>query len=162
MKIPRKTRKLIVQFTEYMISGGAWFWVGYGAFAVLDKVFHIPFWPTKISSYIIGASINFLLQKFWVFRQKSNKKQLGGAAKRYYSLLFLNFLLDQGIVGGLRAVGVTPYIGQFISSGFFTVWNWLWYSLWVFKKHKPTHKHQHSPVLHRHKKIRGTVKRVKK
>ena len=140
-----------------MISGGAWFWVGYGAFAVLDKVFHVPFWPTKISSYIIGASVNFLLQRYWVFKQKkSGHKELGDSAKRYYSLMFVNFILDQAIVGGLREVGVSPYIGQFISSGFFTVWNWLWYSLWVFKKQKKSlsYKKQHAPLLHRHKKVR--------
>ena len=151
----KKSKKIIVQFTEYMVSGGAWFWVGYGAFAVLDKVFHIPFWPTKIGSYIIGASVNFMLQRFWVFRQKKqSSKQLGDAAKRYYSLMFVNFLLDQGIVGGLRAVGISPYIGQFVSSGFFTAWNWVWYSLWVFKKQKPLPKKQHAPVLHRVKKVR--------
>ena len=154
MRTDKKTRKLIIQFTEYMISGGAWFWVGYGAFALMDLVLGISFWPAKISSYFIGASINFLLQRFWVFKQKGSKRQLGEAAKRYYSLMFVNFLLDQGIVGGLRFIGVTPYVGQFISSGFFTIWNWLWYSLWVFKKKKPTHRHQHSPVLHRHRKVR--------
>lgn len=158
MILTKKTKKLAIQFTEYMISGGAWFWVGYGAFAVLDKVFHVPFWPTKISSYVIGASINFLLQRYWVFRQKGSKKQLGNSAKKYYSLMFFNFLLDQGIVGGLRAVGITPYIGQFISSGFFTVWNWLWYSMWVFKKKKtPIRRHQHSHALHRHRAVRHKV-----
>ncbi len=155
MRTNHKFKKLIIQFTEYMISGGAWFWIGYGSYAFLDKVLHIPFWPTKISSYIIGASINFLLQKFWVFKRQSGKKDLGDSAKRYYSLLFVNFLMDQGIVGGLRAVGVSPYIGQFISSGFFTVWNWLWYSLWVFKKEKsPRKRHQHAPAIHRPKKVR--------
>ncbi|MCA9333184.1 GtrA family protein [Candidatus Saccharibacteria bacterium] len=149
-----KTKKFIIQFTEYMIGGGAWFWVGYGAFAFMDKVLHIPFWPTKISSYIIGASVNFLLQRFWVFKQKNHtKKQLGDSAKRYYSLMFVNFVLDQAIVGGLRAVGITPYIGQFISSGFFTVWNWLWYSMWVFKKSKPSPRKQHAPALHHRKNL---------
>ena len=158
-KLNKKNKKLIIQFTEYMISGGAWFWVGYGAFAFLDLVLGVSFWPAKIGSYIIGASVNFLLQRYWVFRQKGGKKDLGDAAKRYYSLMFGNFILDQAIVGGLREIGVTPYIGQFVSSGFFTVWNWVWYSRWVFKKQstktKTTHRHQHSHVLHRHKKARG-------
>lgn len=157
--ISKKRRKLLVQLTEYMISGGAWFWVGYASFAVLDKVFNVPFWPTKISSYIIGASVNFLLQRYWVFHQKTSKKQLGDSAKRYYSLMAVNFVLDQAIVGGLRAVGITPYIGQFVASGFFTVWNWLWYSMWVFKKQKRPagYRKQHAPVLHRNKKIRASI-----
>jgi len=156
MKRNKKFKKFVIQFTEYMISGGAWFWVGYGTFAFMDLVLGVEFWPAKIFSYVVGASVNFLLQRFWVFKQKKgSKKELGRAAKRYYSLMFVNFLLDQFIVGGLRSIGISPYIGQFISSGFFTVWNWLWYSRWVFKKQKKSvHKKQHSPVLHRTKKVR--------
>lgn len=154
--VAKKHRKLIIQFTEYMISGGAWFWSGYAAFALLDAVLHVDFWPAKIGSYIFGASVNFLLQRFWVFRQKrAHKQELGDSAKRYYSLMFVNFVLDQAIVGGLREIGITPYIGQFISSGFFTVWNWLWYSMWVFKRQKqPKRRKQHSPALHRPRKVR--------
>lgn len=168
VKINKKTRTLLIQFAEYMVSGGAWFWIGYGAYAALDLVFGVAFWPAKIGSYIIGASFNFLLQKFWVFKTKKNtKKELGDSAKRYYSLMTANFLLDQGIVGGLRELGLTPYIGQFVAASFFTVWNWLWYSLWVFKKDKKPAlpKKQHAPVLHRHKKLRTvpakTIKRKK-
>lgn len=152
MRTKQKTRKLIIQFAEYMVSGGAWFWVGYGAFAFMDLVLGVSFWPAKLSSYFIGVSVNFLLQRYWVFDQKkTTKKQLGDSAKRYYSLMVVNFALDQGIVGGLRAIGVTPYIGQFVASGFFTVWNWLWYTMWVFKKQKSPYKKQHSPVLSKHK-----------
>ncbi len=160
MKITKHTKKVWIQFAEYMISGGAWFWVGYGAFAFMDLALGVSFWTAKISSYVVGASVNFLLQRFWVFKQKKNsKKDLGDAAKRYYSLMFINFLLDQAIVGGLRELGITPYIGQFLAAGFFTVWNWLWYSHWVFskksnKKKRTTPKRQHAPVLHRHKKVR--------
>ncbi len=160
----KKSRKLLIQFAEYMVSGGAWFWVGYASFAILDKVFHVPFWPTKLGSYVIGASFNFALQHYWVFRQgKSNKKQLGDAAKRYYILMVVNFLLDQVIVGGLRAVGITPYIGQFVSSGFFTVWNWLWYSNWVFKKKKKSSpQHIYGPKHHIQKKSTPTKQRKAK
>lgn len=163
-KDQRRFKKLAIQFTQYMISGGAWFWVGYGAFAALDLVFGVAFWPAKISSYFIGASVNFLLQRFWVFRQKKKSgKDLGNAAKRYYSLMTANFILDQAIVGGLREIGITPYIGQFVASGFFTVWNWLWYSMWVFKKQKrqPAPNKQHAPVLHRSKKVRYPSSAVK-
>jgi putative flippase GtrA len=157
----KKSHKLLIQFAEYMVSGGAWFWVGYVSFAILDKVFHLPFWPTKLSSYVIGASFNFALQHYWVFRQgKSNNKQLGDSAKRYYVLMVGNFFLDQAIVGGLRAVGITPYIGQFVASGFFTAWNWLWYSNWVFKKKKKLPPHRtYGPALAKQKKKSATKSR---
>jgi putative flippase GtrA len=48
--------------------------------------------------------------------------------------MVVNFLLDLAIVGGLRAAGLTPYLGQFASAGFFTVWNYVLFKLWVFQR----------------------------
>jgi len=36
------------------------------------------------------------------------------------------------IIGGLKAIGITPYIGFFISGIFFTVWSWFWYKILGF------------------------------
>lgn len=131
----KKRRKELVRFGEYMAAGGAQFWSGYAAFALFDQVFGIAFWWAKSVSYFLGVSLNFLLERFWVFKQKKiSKKQVEATAGRFYELMFVNFLLDLAIVGGLRELGVSPYIGQFISAGFFTVWNYLLFKLWVFRK----------------------------
>lgn len=42
------------------------------------------------------------------------------------------FWSGYAIIAGLKAVGITPYIGFFISAGFFTIWSYLWYKYWVF------------------------------
>ncbi len=122
-----------------MVSGGAQFWSGYAAFAVFDVVLGMAFWPAKIISYFLGASVNFGLERFWVFGgRKVSKKQVKSSAERYYSLMFVNFLLDLAIVGGLRELGVTPYIGQFVSAGFFTFFNYALFKFWVFKRKRPS------------------------
>ncbi len=137
-QLKKKQRKEIIRFAEYMVSGGAFFWSGYLTFAVLDLVFDVSFWPAKAGSYLLGASVNFVLERFWVFAGKrTTKKQIELSAQKYYLLMLINFLIDLGIVGGLREIGVTPYIGQFLSAGFFTVWNYLLFKLWVFAKHHP-------------------------
>jgi putative flippase GtrA len=138
MKTKKRTKQKkkteLVRFSEYMVSGGAQFWSGYAAFAVLDKLLGVTFWPAKIAAYFIGVTINFALERFWVFSSKKvNKRQVKKSAEKYYSLMLVNFVMDLAIVGGLREVGISPYIGQFIAAGFFTVWNYLWYRLWVFK-----------------------------
>lgn len=137
-RLKKKQRKEIIRIAEYMISGGTFFWSGYAAFAVLDLVFDVPFWPAKITSYFLGASVNFILERFWVFGGRATtKKQVKLSAQKYYLLTIMNFLLDLTIVGGLREAGLTPYLGQFVSAGFFTVWNYLLFKLWVFAKHHP-------------------------
>ncbi len=138
-KLKKKQIKEAKRFTEYMVGGGAQFWSGYAAYAVFDLVFHVGFWPAKIAAYFVGASVNFGIERFWVFGGKRiSKRQVETSAQRYYVLMFVNFLLDLLIVGGLRYLGLTPYIGQFVSAGFFTVWNYLLFKVWVFtnKRHR--------------------------
>ena len=60
-----------------------------------------------------------------IARMDPNKKILN-VNKAYAAMM------DYAIIWGLTFIGITPYIGFFISSGFFTVWSWLWYKHWVF------------------------------
>lgn len=145
-KRKNRYRKELKRIAEYLVSGGAQFWSGYGAFALLDLVFRIPFWPNRVLSYGVGVVVNFYLQRYWVFgKSRMSKKQLHASAEKYYGLMFTNFLLDLAIVGGLYELAdVSPYIGQFVSAGFFTVYNYLLFKFWVFRK-RPIHKH-HDPA----------------
>jgi putative flippase GtrA len=129
-----KLRKLLVQFTEYMISGGVWFWSGYIIIVVLDDVIGL-FWANLLGN-AVGITLNFLLTRFWVFKSRK-KNSMGDSAWRYVIYTALNaFLLNYLILYGLEeGFGIDPAIGQFIASAFFTVWNFVWYKLWVFKDH---------------------------
>ncbi len=123
---------MVIQFAEYMISGGAYFWVGYLVFFAADKGLGWNLFWAKLAANIIGWTINFLLQRYWVFKNPDLQDKLAQTTGRYIFITLVNFGLDYLIVAGLKTVGITPYIGQFISSGFFTVWNYLWYRFWVF------------------------------
>jgi putative flippase GtrA len=145
-KLKRRQIRELVRFGEYMASGNAQFWSGYLAFALFDAGFGMAFWPAKSLSYFIGVSVNFLLERFWVFKQKKiTKRQVQTTASRFYLLMFVNFLLDLAIVGGLRELGLTPYLGQFVSAGFFTVWNYLLFKLWVFARKR----HSKGPAINK-------------
>lgn len=131
MKLKKKHKKELGRFAEYMISGGVWFWSGYLIISALDDV--IPLFYANFIGNAVGITLNFLLERYWVF--KSNRPAtLITATKRYIVYTALNaFLLNYLILSKLRDVGIEPEIGQFIASGFFTVWNYFWYKAWVFK-----------------------------
>ncbi len=131
-KLTKRNRKLLIQFAEYMISGGAYFWSGYALFAYLWSGLHWSLWWAKLSANVFGWTVNFILQRYWVFNNKALKNHLTQVSGRYIFITLVDFLLDYVIVASLRHVGITPYIGQFVSSGFFTVWNYFWYRFWVF------------------------------
>jgi putative flippase GtrA len=123
--------KQIKQFGKYMIGGGLYFIAGYTVFAICYSGFHWSWFPAKIVSDTIGWTLNYLVQRLWAFSDQVHLSEMQHAS-RYIFIESVGFVLDYLIIGGLYAVGITPYIGFFISAAFFTVWSWLWYKYWVF------------------------------
>ncbi|MDB5165960.1 MAG: hypothetical protein JWM37_32 [Candidatus Saccharibacteria bacterium] len=144
------------RFLEYMVSGGAYFWFGYFVFFVCDQWLHLNLWWAKLLANVSGWTINYLLQRYWVFAdgRKASEQAISG---RYAVITLVDFLLDYLIVAGLQMLGLTPYIGQFVSSAFFTVWNYAWYKWWVFpakyvhRARKSTKKRKHPAQRKRRK-----------
>ena len=127
-----RNHKRLFQFGEYMVSGGVYFWVGYLLLDLFYYAWHWNLWWSTIVSNLVGWSVNYLLQRFWAFNNASLKEQKTRVTERYISITLVDFLLNYLILDGLRAISITPAIGQFISAAFFTGWNYLWYRFWVF------------------------------
>lgn len=131
-KLKKKHVREVRRFTEYMISGGAYFWSGYLVFFVIDMGLHAAFFWAKSLSTLTGWTVNYLLQRYWVFNNPKLKKHQTEVTSRYTIITLVDFVLDYFIVYGLKVIGISPYIGQFVSSAFFTGWNYAWYKYWVF------------------------------
>ena len=148
----KRTQSLLVQFVEYLISGGVWFWSGYILIVILDD--HIGLFAANFIGNAVGITLNFMLQRYWVFRTK-RPGAIAFTARRYIIYTAINaFLLNYLILFFLREVaGIKPEIGQFIASGFFTFWNYYWYKTWVFPPGTQHHDKVIKPSLkkaHRH------------
>lgn len=129
-------KSLSRQLTEYMVAGGAFFWSGYVAFAVLDGIFGLPLFIAKQASNLIGLTINYILEDRWVFKHKKARVPYDKRRTyRYIIITIVNFGVDYLIVASLKEEGITPYVGQFASAAFFTIWNFVWYKYWVFAHH---------------------------
>lgn len=121
-----------------MAGGGIYFWSGYGVFALCYSVFGWKWLPAKIAADAIGWTLNYLVQRYWAFAataaDPSRPKHLSEMQHvgRYIFIESIGFVLDYLIIYGLNAVGISPYVGFFISAGFFTVWSYFWYKYWVF------------------------------
>lgn len=130
MKIQKKTKKLLIQIAEYLVAGGAYFWSGYFIIVFLTPV--IGLWWANLIGNGVGITVNFILERYWVFDSKK-KRSITQTSYRYIIYTVINFFLNYFILKGLQDIGINVAIGQFISAGFFTVWNFIWYRLWVFK-----------------------------
>jgi putative flippase GtrA len=124
------------QFIKYWIGGNFYFWSGYAVFAICYSGLRWSWLWSKVLADAVGWSLNYIVQRYWAFagqaRHLSEIQYIG----RYLLIEAIGFVLDYMIIGGLNYLGVTPYIGFFISAGFFTVWSYLWYKYWVFAQPK--------------------------
>lgn len=132
MKLKKKQQKEITRIGEYLVSGGAYFWSGYAAFFIGDQVLGLSLWWARLGANFLGWTVNYLLQRYWVFNNPNLKKHQTEVTGRYILITGVNFVLDYFLIATLKEAGITPYIGAFISAGAFTVWNYFWYRLWVF------------------------------
>ena len=140
LHLKKKEVREIKRITEYLVSGGAFFWSGYAAFFVFDKGLHWSLWWATSISYLIGWSVNYLLQRYWVFNNPKLKKHQTEVTGRYIAVSLVNLFINYLILQSLKAIGISPYIGQFVSSGFFTVWNYVIYKYYVFSEKFPRKK----------------------
>lgn len=129
MKKPSKHE--VARFGKYLVGGSAYFWIGYGVFALCYSGLSWTWLPAKIAADVIGWTSNYLVQRFWAFRDRVHLSEMQHAG-RYVFIESIGFVLDYLIIWGLNEIGITPYVGFFLSAGFFTVWSYLWYKYWVF------------------------------
>ena len=124
-------KKQLQRFLKYWAGGGVYFWLGYAVFAIFYSGLHWNWLPAKIIADITGWSANYVIQRFWAFADRIHLSEMQHAG-RYIFIESIGFVLDYLIIWGLKSIGITPYVGFFISSGFFTIWSYLWYNYWVF------------------------------
>lgn len=147
--LSRRREKELKRIVEYLVAGGVWFWSGY--LIIVFSHEHIGLFAANLIGNGVGITLNFLLERYWVFKTK-RATTLMVATRRYVIYTSLNaFLLNYLILRSLVNVGIGPEIGQFIASGFFTVWNYIWYKAWVFKgvdREGPAHKKSLKRIRH--------------
>jgi putative flippase GtrA len=128
-----RKHKLLIQFVEYMIGGGVYFWGGLAVFAVCFDLLKFSWWVSKILADIIGWSANFTIQRYWAFYNPKLKGHNRVVIFRYVLINGIDLIIDYLIVWAFVHNGITPYGGFFASAAFTTVWDYLWYRFWVFK-----------------------------
>src|SRR5688500_12647812 len=125
--LKKKQEQEVKRITEYLVSGGAFFWSGYATFFLLDRIIGTSLFVATAVSYLVGWTVNYILQRFWVFNNAKLAKHQTEVTTHYIVISVVNLFINYAILKLLKSAGITPYIGQFVSAGFFTVWNYLWY-----------------------------------
>lgn len=132
------TRRNVVQFLKYSVGGSLYFVSGYIVFAAFYSGVGWDWLYAKLLADVVGWTLNYLVQRYWAFSSNSLKHHEAQTAGKFGIISIFNLALDYLIIWGLKSIGISPYLGFFISAGFFTIWNYLWYRFWVFFRRSKT------------------------
>lgn len=139
-KQAKKTRKkkgmlaaLGMQFVKLQIAGNIPFWGTYGLFALLDKVFMVDVIVSLFIATLLANSLFFYVDDKWVFADKRGNRKTATEVVKFAVFMTFSAVLTFFITWQLHErLGISPYLGQFISAAISTVVTFIGLRFWVF------------------------------
>lgn len=121
----------------YNLAGLAFFVSGILTVYLMKTFAGSDDFTAKVGGNLVGLTINYFIERYWVFKRDNAQQRSKSESLRYWILSIANFWIDIANVMLLGYFfGFNVYIATVISSGFFTVWNFVWYKYWVFPEYK--------------------------
>ena len=123
------SKQNFVQFLKYNFGGLLYFW---SAWVIITfGTDSIGLFLANIIGNTVGIVLNYLVQRFWTF--KGSRPDVTKSGWKFIVLTIINLGISYLILLGLTESGIALWLAQFISAGFFTGWNWVFYKHWVFR-----------------------------
>ncbi len=131
----KKLLKYVVEFVKLQLTGNILFWGTYGGYFALHELMEVGEVAALATASIFAHVLFFVVNKEWVFDDKTGKRKTSQEVTRFVMFMGLNYFINLGIITGLsHYFGISPYIGQFIAGFFFTAWNFIGLRFWVFQE----------------------------
>jgi putative flippase GtrA len=142
------TLQNLIEFIKLQLAGNILFWGTYFGFFLLYEVAN---WTEVLAlavASVIAHVMFFIANSEWVFDEKGERRKSSGELTRFVVFMGVNYFINLGIIYALsHFFSITPYIGQFISALFFTLWTFIGLKYWVFSE-----AHRHASLRARGKK----------
>lgn len=123
-----------IEFVKLQLAGNILFWGTYIGYFLLFEVAEWGYLEALVTASLVAHFLFFIANKEWVFEDETGKRKTSVEAVRFVLFMGLNFFINLGIITGLKEYfDITPYIGQFISAFFFTIWSFVGLKYWVFR-----------------------------
>jgi putative flippase GtrA len=117
------------------LAGNILFWGTYFGFFVFHQLFSWTEIAALATASVIAHVLYFIVDREWVFDDKGKRRKTSSELIRFVLFMGLNYFINLGIIYVLlHYFDLTPYIGQFIAAGFFTVWSYFGLKFWVFRQ----------------------------
>jgi len=123
-----------IEFVKLQLAGNILFWGTYIGYFLLFELAGWGYMEALVTASLASHLLFFIVNKEWVFEDETGKRKTSIEAIRFALFMGLNFFINIAIVTGLQQyLDISPYIGQFISAFFFTIWSFVGLKYWVFR-----------------------------
>ena len=128
----------IRQLLKYVFTGGLSFAIEYSSFLLFASFMKIDYRLSNIASMLIALSINFYLNRRYVFMANGGLESSSVSTQfiKYIILLVFNIIASTAIIGLLVDREVEKYIAKLIAVMLVVSWTYLAYKLVIFKKNE--------------------------
>lgn len=117
----------------YMASGFITSLSDYLTFTICFSYINTGLLLATIIAYVVGLTVSYLQNRFWVFRHGADRQNEATSLWRYGTFLVVNLGITYVMLWALEQwFGISPYIGKFIVAGFMFFWIYLGNTFWVF------------------------------
>lgn len=121
------------QFIKLQIAGNIPFWGTYIVNAVLDKAFNVDSFHALLVATVLANALFFIVDDRWVFSDTRGTRKAAPETIKFIIFMSLSALLTFNITWQLNQVlGISTYIGQFISAALSITWTFVGLRFWVF------------------------------
>ena len=129
---------LDITFWKFLLVGIVNTVVGTAVMFVAYNIFHLNYWISSASNYIIGSIVSYFLNKYFTFQNKEKSvKQIVMFIINITTCYLLAYGLAKPIVSWIlidQSKPVQDNVSMLMGMGAFVVFNYLGQRIFVFKK----------------------------
>ena len=121
------------EFIKLQIAGNIPFWGTYLINAMLDKGLGVDKFQALLVATVLANALFFIVDDRWVFKSSRGSRKTSAEIWKFVVFMSLSALLTFNITWQLyTTLGISTYIGQFISAALSIIWTFVGLRFWVF------------------------------
>ena len=131
-------KKIDSTFIRFAMVGVANTIFGTAIMFLFYNVFHLSYWVSSATNYVVGSIVSYFLNKYFTFQNKEKSwKQLGMFALNITVCYLLAYGMAKPVVSWIlhgQSRSVQDNLSMLVGMGAFVVFNYVGQRLVVFKK----------------------------
>ena len=119
-------------FLRYSVVGASGTAIDFCVLILLVEALGIPPLPASIPAFLLAVINNYLLNRYWTYRNKESAliKQMA----KFLAVSLVGLLINSSLMYLLLEIGLWYVLAKILIIGVVIIWNFSANSMWTFRK----------------------------